>query len=139
MNKLITKNNNLFNLVEDFFNDDFFGKMPTQGNTNGSYAIERINDNEYVIKVNVAGFKKDEIEITQSNGYINIKGEQLSKEESNNNNNYIHNNFASSFSNSFKLSDDIEHIDASINDGILNIYIKEKVNLAKNIKKIDIR
>jgi HSP20 family molecular chaperone IbpA len=141
MSKLITKPNSIFNIVDDFFNDDFFGKHLAKipSSMQGNSAIERISDNEYIIKINVAGFKKEDIEITQSNGYIHIRGEIRNNEQSGSKNNYVYNNFASSFSNSFNISEDIDYIDASIVDGVLNIHVVEKVNPNHTPKKINIR
>lgn len=88
----------------------------------------------YQVKLAVAGFNKDEIEIISHNDTLLIKGEK----KQNSLRNVLHKGISlKPFEKKFGLDPLIEIIDAQLNDGILiiNLFKKEpKIKSPKNIK-----
>lgn len=74
------------------------------------YTIE-----ENKLKLNVAGFQKEEIEVEQTDGYLVIKSAKELKTDSFKNHFYL----------SFKLQSN-EEVTATLKDGILEITLPEK-------------
>jgi HSP20 family protein len=147
MNKLMKKDDlyRPFGLMEKFFDDWDFEFNPWMREIDfPKRSINRINvvDNEkdYTIDVSVPGFKKEELNISIENGYLNVSGEH--KEEMNETTkNYSRKEFShSSFTRPIKLPKNItEEIDAKLEDGILTIKLNKKELPPKpDIKKIDI-
>ena len=125
--------NNIFDVFEDFFNkDSFLGNISPINN----YNIEKLNNSSYRIYVNVAGYKKEEIELFLEDGYLNI--EAKSKLEKNNEK-YIHQGISSSFRQSFSIEEEAEIINAELQDGILHIDIKVKDRTSKPSTRIPIK
>ncbi|MFL1781161.1 Heat shock chaperone IbpA [Candidatus Hepatincolaceae symbiont of Richtersius coronifer] len=140
----IGNNNGGFSLINDFFNRDFFSDFFNKdivdhsllNNMYGKHNVEKISDDIYRISVNVAGYKKDEIEISLEKGLLKIRG-QIRQE--NNDKKYIYQGFAASFSNAFSVGEDAEVLEAKIDNGILSIDVKEKLPIEHKPQKILIK
>jgi len=94
-------------------------------NTSSNYTIEE-KENEYVIEMNVAGVKKEDIE-------IGIKEEKLSiialRKREVKEGDEVKESIISKYEESFKLNNktiNLEQIEANLEDGILTVRISKK-------------
>jgi molecular chaperone IbpA len=84
----------------------------------------------------VAGFSKDEIEISVEDGTLNVKGEKKEKETDIQ---YIHRGIGTrSFTKTLTIADTIEVKGAEFKDGILRIGLENIVPEHKKPRKIEI-
>lgn len=119
--------------------DELFAKPFT--NTNyPPHNIIKIDDNIVMVEMAVAGFKKDDIEVTVEGRTLKVTGTASSPF-----NNlpesveYITRGLASrSFTFMRKLNDEV-HVDAWHKDGILTIRLERLEPRENGVKKIDIR
>ena len=122
-------------LFDDFFNDPFGmmnvseGRSPLYGKHAKNLMKTDIREKEdgYELAVDLPGFKKDEISIDLSNGYLTIQAAKgLDKDEEDKKGRYIRRErYAGSMSRSFYVGDDVESADVSakFEDGILKISV----------------
>lgn len=95
-----------------------------------------VDDNQYVVELAIAGFNKNEIDITVQDGYLTIKGEK-SKEETVVK--YLHRGIGTrAFTKTIKIADTIEVGGAEFKDGILRIGLVNIVPDHKKLRKINI-
>jgi len=142
---LIKRNESPFDsLTKRFFgDDDFFRFTPsvlmTERNDVGRTNILN-KDNKYIVQMSVPGFKKDDIDINVEDDVLTISSEFENSNEENNDNFYRKEFVKSSFTRSFYIPDDVdsEKIDASMEDGILNVSFT-KMELKKKDNKISIK
>ena len=120
----------LFNeLNQQFANSKSQGYPP--------YNIAQINDDEYMISIAVAGFGMDNLEITKDKNILVIEGITPPGDEEVN---YLHKGIGGrNFRREFTLADHVEVENASLELGMLNIYLKREVPEALQPKKIEIR
>ena len=142
---LIKRNESPFDLfAKKFFGeDDFFRFTPSVLMTERSN-VGRTNilnkDNEYIVQMSIPGFKKDDINVNVENDVLTISSEFENSNEEENDNFYRKEFVKSSFSRSFQIPEDVdaEKIDASMEDGILNVSFP-KMELKKKENKISIK
>jgi HSP20 family protein len=95
-------------------------------------------DNQYVVEMDIPGFKKEDINIDYNNGYLSIsaKNEDVVEEDKN----YIRRErFYGQYQRSFYVGDiDESQIKASFNNGILKVVFPKKQLENPNKKKIEI-
>ncbi len=125
-----------FDLVDNFFNDDFFSRDIQ----NDTFKIDiEENDNNYVIEAEVPGLEKNQVVVKYENNQlvISIKYEDKIDEEDKN---YIHKERRTcSMSRSIRLTDiDKDQINAKLVDGILKITAPKTSNPTKNSNTIEI-
>ena len=120
----------LFNeLNQQFANSKSQGYPP--------YNIAQINDDEYMISIAVAGFGMDNLEITKDKDILVIEGITPPGDEEVN---YLHKGIGGrNFRREFTLADHVEVENASLELGMLSIYLKREVPEALQPKKIEIR
>ena len=120
----------LFNeLNQQFANSKSQGYPP--------YNIAQINDDEYMISIAVAGFGMDNLEINKDKDILVIEGITPPGDEEVN---YLHKGIGGrNFRREFTLADHVEVENASLELGMLNIYLKREVPEALQPKKIEIR
>ena len=120
----------LFNeLNQQFANSKSQGYPP--------YNIAQINDDEYMISIAVAGFGMDCLDITKDKNILVIEGTTPKGDEEVN---YLHKGIGGrNFRREFTLADHVEVENASLELGMLNIYLKREVPEALQPKKIEIR
>ena len=98
--------------------------------------IIKLDESRYVVELAVAGFSKDEIEITVEDGTLKIKGE---KAESQANIQYLHRGIGTrSFTKTLTVADTIEVKGAEFKDGILKIGLENIIPEHKKPRKIEI-
>ena len=87
------------------------------------YNIERVSDDEYVLEMAIAGFKKGDINISVEKNILKVQGASDKKDA-----NYVHKGLATrKFQKAFHLAEHMEVGKAKMEDGIL------KINLVRNI------
>ena len=87
------------------------------------YNIERVSDDEYILEMAIAGFKKDDINISVEKNILKVQGASDKKDA-----NYVHKGLATrKFQKAFHLAEHMEVGSAKSEDGIL------KINLVRNI------
>ena len=97
--------------------------------------IIKVDDNQYVVELAVAGFGKDDVDIELNDGTLVIRGEKKNKE----NTNYLYRGIATrTFTKSIRLNDTIEVRGAELNDGILKIALENVIPDHKKPRKIAI-
>lgn len=99
------------------------------------FDLIRIDDNRYRIEVAVAGFHRDEIDITSQQNQLLISGQKSDDESSD----YVHRGIANrSFERRFALADHIQVCGADLKDGMLSIELVREVPEAMKPRKIEI-
>ena len=100
------------------------------------YDLVRVDDDNYILKLAVAGFAKQEIDISVSNGTLSISGEVESDDESE----YLHKGIAMrKFTRTFALGEYMEVVDAEINNGLLYVTVRREVPEEKKPRQITIK
>jgi len=109
--------------IDRFFNDDFFGGKGVTSFTPQVDISE--SDKEFEIQFNLPGMKKEDIKIDLKDDRLTVSGERKMKDEKNEKNYHSVESYYGSFSRSFYLPDNvnIEKVDASYKDGVLNIVL----------------
>ncbi|URD61982.1 Hsp20 family protein [Sphingomonas sp. KRR8] len=99
------------------------------------FDLIKVDDNKYRIEVAVAGFKREEIEITSHQNVLIVRGQK--GEEANAN--YIHRGIATrSFERRFALADHINVTGADLHDGMLCLDLVREIPEAMKPRKIEI-
>ena len=99
------------------------------------FDLIRLDDNRYRIEVAVAGFGKDDIEITSQQNSLLIRGEKADG----NGSDYVHRGIANrSFERRFALADHIQVRGADLKDGMLAIELEREIPEAMKPRKIEI-
>ena len=120
-------------LAEQFFNDPTFSTAQTGY---PPYNIAKKEDDVYEVTLAVAGFKKDDIDISLEDGTLVIKGESNVLDESVE---FLHKGIAErNFIRTFKLAEFVEVKEAKLEDGILRVSLFRNVPDAMKPQKIKI-
>ena len=99
------------------------------------YNIKKVEDNKYVVELAVAGFAKQDIEITFEENKLIIKGNAKDDGE-----NFIFKGIANrAFTRTFALDDQIEIRDAEMMNGMLKIFLERIIPDHKKPKKIEVK
>lgn len=133
----------LFDEMMDFpFEDDFFGKRnPLYGKKakNMMKTDVKEHENGYEVDIDLPGFKKDELNLDLTDGYLTISASKgLDKDEEDKKGKYIRKErYAGSMSRSFYVGDGIteDDIKAKYKNGILKLSIPKKEAKAVDQKK----
>ena len=98
--------------------------------------IIKLDDSRYVVELAIAGFSKDEIEITTQDGTLTIKGEKKDKELEVT---YLHRGIGTrSFTKQLTVADTVEVKGAEFKDGILRVGLENIIPESKKPRKIEI-
>jgi len=98
--------------------------------------ILKLDNNRYIVELAVAGFSKNEIDITVEDGSLIIKGE---KEEKETDVQYLHKGIGTrSFTKTLRIADTVEVRGAEFADGILKIGLENIVPDHKKPRKVEI-
>lgn len=104
-------------------------RITAAGTNGGSGAVELLR-----ITLAVAGFKRDQIEITVEDNQLSIRGRQVDDKARQ----YIHRGIAArQFSRTFVLADGIEVKSADLSDGLLSIDLARR-EPGRAVRKIEI-
>jgi molecular chaperone IbpA len=100
------------------------------------YNIKRVSDNKFIITLALAGYKKEELNISVSEQRLLIEGNVENRDEDN----LLYQGIANrKFKQVFALAEHVEVLSANYEDGILNIELENIVPESKKPKKINIK
>ena len=96
------------------------------------YNIEQISQNSLRITVAVAGFKKNELDVSLEGNQLQIRGNKKDDERERI---FIHRGIATrQFQRNFVLADGIEVNEASMDDGLLFVDLTQPINNDQSVK-----
>ena len=102
------------------------------------YNISKVDDNNYIIEMALAGFNKDDIEIELSDSELTVRSKK--REDSNKDVNLIHQGISHrSFNRKFTLSEEILVKNAEMKNGMLIIKLEKFIPENKKPKLISIK
>ena len=102
------------------------------------YNIAKLSEDEYEITMAVAGFKLPELTITAERNSLTVTGATGENQEEKNKA-YLHRGIATrSFERKFSLADHVKVVEASLNDGLLNLKLVREIPEESKPKKINI-
>jgi molecular chaperone IbpA len=118
--------------------DDFEHRFANQLSTNyPPYNIVKRSEDNYEIQIAVAGFTREEIELTSENNELKIKGTKFEEED---NGEFLYRGLAArNFERAFTLGQYLEVDSAEIQDGLLIIKLERHVPEALKPKRIEIK
>jgi molecular chaperone IbpA len=131
----------------DLFNDPFFigfnrelSRLNTAHKTNTQsyppYDLLKLDEDTYRISIAVAGFSKDDINVSVDNGTLIIKGEIVEVTDAE----VVHKGIAGrKFTRSFALGEYMEVTGADMKDGMLHINVDRIIPEDKKPKTIKIK
>ena len=129
----------------NLFNDPFFigfdkladrlTGVTTQQSGFPPYNVRKLDEDNFVIDLAVAGYSKDTLSIEEQDGTLTIKGEKPDDTDT-----YLHKGIAGrKFTRTFALGEYMHVDNADFNDGMLYIIIKREIPEEKKPKSIKIR
>lgn len=116
---------------DNFFENDFFDKLPTNGNL-PSANVKELED-RFEVELAIPGFDKKEVSIELNDSVLTISSER-SDEHEEKEGHYSRREFQySSFSRSFRLPDNVKEddINAKFKNGVLLVEIPKNQELKK--------
>lgn len=120
----------LFDLLENS------ARSVASGDNYPPFDLERVADDRYRITLAVAGFRKDEIDITAQQNLLLITGKKDSNPDRSN---FLHVGIANrSFERRFELADFVRVESANLADGLLTIELVREIPEAMKPQKIAI-
>ena len=100
------------------------------------YDLLKLDEDNYILTLAVAGFSKDNLDISVDNGTLIIKGEQTTVTDAE----VLHKGIAArKFTRSFALGEYMEITTAELTDGMLNIKVTRNIPEEKKPKSIKIK
>ena len=140
--KVPAKSGDVWSAFDDFFNSRFSDLPATSGLNNFNPEINvKETDDAYIVEAELAGLKRDEIDIELKGDELILKGEKKSFKEDEKDNYYHMERRYGSFYRSIPMDADIDEnkCDASYDDGLLTIKINKKEGKKSKSKKINIQ
>ena len=102
------------------------------------YNISKVDDNNYIIEMALAGFNKDDIEVELADSELTVRSKK--REDSNKDVNLIHQGISHrSFNRKFTLSEEILVKNAEMKNGMLIIKLEKFIPENKKPKLISIK
>ena len=100
------------------------------------YDLIKIDEDTYKLSLAVAGFSKNEIEVSMDNGSLVVKGEKTDETS----NEVLHKGIATrKFTRTFALGEYMEVDRAEMADGILDIFVERNIPEEKKPKTIKVK
>ncbi|BBM63359.1 Hsp20 family protein [Vibrio alfacsensis] len=99
------------------------------------YNIEQKDEHNYRITMAVAGFAEEQLDLTQNENMLIVKGERKAEESKN----YVYQGIAErDFERKFQLADYVKVVGASMENGLLHIDLVREIPEAMQPRKIAI-
>ena len=129
-----------FGIGFDNMFDDLMRVTAQQSSTNyPPYNIVQISEDEYEISLAVAGFGLNNLSVTKDTNFLVIEGKEYQDDCEKIVPNYLHKGISNrDFRREFQLADHVEISNASLELGILNVYLKREVPESAKPKTIAI-
>lgn len=137
-NSIQRKGDDFDNMVNSFFNDDFFSSL---GILKNNFSVDlKEDDNDYIIEADLPGVDKKDIEISYKNGYLNISAKRNNHVEEKKDNYVRQERSYGEFKRSFYI-DNVEEdkINADFNNGVLKVCLPKLNKETSEAKKIEIK
>lgn len=128
----------IFDRFERMFDDDFFN-APTFNTNYPPYNIVRTGDYTYDIELALAGFGKDDINVTYEDGTVTVKSVQETKESEGKDGTIYRGISKRQFTKSFTIADDVEVKGAELKDGLLRVSLERIIPEAKKARSIEVK
>ncbi|USI72405.1 Hsp20 family protein [Sphingomonas morindae] len=107
-----------------------------EGDAYPPYNIEKVAEDDYRISMAVAGFARDELELTVQDNVLIVIGKAEPRAEDANRQ-FLHRGIAKrAFERRFQLADTIKVVGAGFDNGLLNIELKREVPEHKKPRRI---
>jgi len=101
--------------------------------------IVKVDDYHYVVELAVAGYSKEEIDITVDSGHLIVKGNKDEKNADLADITYLHKGIGlRAFTKTLKIADTVEVRGAEYKDGILRIGLENVIPDSKKPRNIEI-
>lgn len=98
------------------------------------YNVKKVDEDNFIVELALAGWTKEDLTITEENGVITISGEKSEED-----NNYLHRGIASrKFTRAFSLAEYIKISSASMENGILSVRLFREVPEEKKPRIVEI-
>jgi molecular chaperone IbpA len=122
-------------------NETYDHIQKTAGNGYPPFNLKKTDDNVYVVELAVAGFGKQDIELTLEDNKLVVKGQTTLDTLTSDgiDTQYLHKGIADrAFTRTFSLADNVVVNNAAMVNGILKIWLEHIIPEDKKPKKIDI-
>jgi len=135
-----------FSHIQSIFNDPFFlgfgdqfVRWETNKKTTSSfppYNVKKVDEDNYVVELAVAGYDREDIDVTVDKDTLIIKSERENDEKSE----YIHKGIAGrNFTQTFTLGEYMVVKSASLDNGLLSVRIEREIPDEAKPKSIKIK
>jgi len=142
----LTYRTNPFAQIEAIFNDPFFlgfndqfVRWETNKKTTSSfppYNVKKVDENNYIVELAVAGYDREDIDVTVDKDTLIIKSERENDEKSE----YIHKGIAGrNFTQTFTLGEYMIVKSASLDNGLLTVKIERELPESAKPRQIKIK
>ena len=130
----------IFNHFESMFDEDYYTLTQNIGSNYPPYNIVRSGENQYDIEIALAGFNKDDINVTVEDRLLKVETKNTDeKTTANQSNEVIHRGISQRyFKKSFTVASDVEVKNAQLKDGLLKISMERVIPEDKKPRTIDI-
>ena len=121
--------------------DEMFKRLDVMADSSAStnyppYNIKKLDDHSQLLEVALAGWKKEEIEVSLERWVLNVK---VQTEEKETYGEYVHKGIARrTFSRNWQLSDDVQIEDVKYENGLLSITLRRIMPEEQKRKVFDI-
>ena len=142
-NRTTNERNAIENIFEEFFNDFNRLSLPLRSEGLKMSFLPRINisetDNKYCIEAELPGVEQKDVELKLDGNILTISGKTESNKENKDRNYFMRERHYGSFQRSLSLPNNVneEEVNATFNNGILNIEIDKKHS--SGAKKIEVK
>jgi molecular chaperone IbpA len=142
----LTYKTNPFTQIESIFNDPFFlgfndqfVRWETNKKTTSAfppYNVKKVDEDNYVVELAVAGYDREDIDVTVDKDTLIIKSERENDDESE----YLHKGIAGrNFTQTFTLGEYMVVKSASLDNGLLSVKIERDVPEEAKPRQIKIK
>lgn len=128
------------NRIFDDFWGDFSGLENKLEHLQTSIDLSE-TENEIKVSAELAGMKKEDLDISFSDGYLHIKGEKKSEKEEKEKNSYISERHYGMIQRSVPIGRDVDvnKAEAKFEDGVLKVSIPKTEDSQSKVKKIEVK
>ena len=103
------------------------------------FNLKKVDDNKYMIEMAVAGFTKQDIELTLEDNKLVIKGNATGDTDAEKPE-YLHYGIANrAFTRRFTLADNVEIHNAELINGMLKVWLEHMIPEEKKPRKIEVK